>query len=249
MGGRAGHRAGAGAEAALPDAGPFRDLATTALALARRFRGGGTLWCVSPAWPWHARHVAVEFVHPVVVGTRALPAVSAEGPDVVAALRVGARPGDMVLALGPAGDATVADVMRRAPTWGLRTVWIGAGPRPGPGAADHVLWAGGDEGVTAFDGGLVLVYHVLWELVHVCLEHPGLLVEETVPDAAAVCVTCADQGTVAEVVALLSGNRASVRAGGVLEEVDVTLVDVPAPGGLVLVHAGSAVAVVQDGAP
>ena len=112
VGGRAGHRAGAGAEAALPDAGPFRDLATTALALARRFRGGGTLWCVSPAWPWHARHVAVEFVHPVVVGTRALPAVSAEGPDVVAALRVGARPGDMVLALGPAGDATVADVRR-----------------------------------------------------------------------------------------------------------------------------------------
>ena len=47
---------------------PPADLAAAALALARRFAAGATLWCVAPAWPSHARHVAVEFVHPVIVG-------------------------------------------------------------------------------------------------------------------------------------------------------------------------------------
>lgn len=56
------------------------DLAVAALAMARRFAGGATLWCVAPEWPAHARHVAVEFVHPVIVGKRALPAVVVPAP-------------------------------------------------------------------------------------------------------------------------------------------------------------------------
>ena len=48
------------------------DLALAALALARRFAAGATMWCLAPAWPEHARHVAVEFVHPVIMGKRAL---------------------------------------------------------------------------------------------------------------------------------------------------------------------------------
>ena len=55
------------------------DLAAAALALARRFAAGATMWCVSPHWPSHGRHVAVEFVHPVIVGKRALPAVHVRG--------------------------------------------------------------------------------------------------------------------------------------------------------------------------
>ncbi len=39
------------------------------------------MWCVAPAWPEHARHVAVEFVHPVIVGKRALPAVTVDAAD------------------------------------------------------------------------------------------------------------------------------------------------------------------------
>jgi hypothetical protein len=42
------------------------DVATAALALARRFAGGATMWCYSPRWPHHAHHVTVEFVHPVI---------------------------------------------------------------------------------------------------------------------------------------------------------------------------------------
>ena len=48
-------------------------------------RAGATMWCVAPVWPEHARHVAVEFVHPVIMGKRALPAVAVDDPDPVAA--------------------------------------------------------------------------------------------------------------------------------------------------------------------
>ena len=64
--------------------------------------------------------------------------------------------------------------MRRAGAWGVTTVWIGAGARPQPGAADHVLWIDDAERrPPRTTGGLVLLYHVLWELTHVCFEHPG----------------------------------------------------------------------------
>ena len=45
------------------------------------------------------------------------------------------------------------------------------------GAADHVLWVDGAEAGRAprTTAALVLRYHVLWELTHVCFEHPGLL--------------------------------------------------------------------------
>ena len=49
-------------------------LALASLALARRCHAGAVLWCLAPRWPAHARHLAVEFVHPVIVGKRAVPA-------------------------------------------------------------------------------------------------------------------------------------------------------------------------------
>jgi len=70
--------------------GPAADLAVASLALARRFATGATMWCVAPQWPSHGRHVAVEFVHPVIVGTRALPAVSVDAADAAAAVRLAA---------------------------------------------------------------------------------------------------------------------------------------------------------------
>ena len=72
------------------------DLASTALASARRFHAGATMWCLAPRWEPHAQHVAVEFVHPVIVGKRALPAVALTGPDLVATARISIRPGDLV---------------------------------------------------------------------------------------------------------------------------------------------------------
>ncbi len=207
------------------------------------------MWCVAPSHPEHARHVAVEFVHPVVMGTRALPAVAVDAADPVAALRAVTRPGDALLAVGPADDAAVVDAVRRAPAWGLTAIWIGAGPRPPAGAADHVLWVDGDETATAtFDGRVVMRYHLLWELTHVCFEHPGLLAPQPDDcDAAGTCITCADEGRYAEVEAAGGDGLTTVRTARGRERVDTSLVGDVQPGDLLLVHAGTAIEILGGG--
>jgi hypothetical protein len=204
-----------------------RDLVTTSLDMACRFAAGATMWCAAPQWPWHAQHLAVEFVHPVIVGKRALPAAT----------------------LGGAEDSAVRAAMRRAPAWGLRSVWIGQGDRPPPGAADHVLWLDEDVASSAYGGGFVLVYHLLWELTHVCFEHPGLLSRQAANTDTIcndeVCITCSDEGRLAEVVTTGPGYQAQVRTAAGLESIDTTLISAPGPGDLILVHAGSAVALLE----
>ncbi len=229
--------------------GVAEDLAAAALALARQFAAGATMWCTSPRWPAHGRHVAVEFVHPVIVGKRALPAVHVECGDVVGAARLLARPGDVILAIGPADDDLVSSLLRRSQAWGLTSLWLGAGRRPPGGAADHVIWMDGiDADLAARSGDVVLLYHLLWELTHVVFEHPGLLdvgpacTEER-------CITCSDEGTLAEVAIVHEGGSAEVLAAGVRETVDVTLVAPVMPGDLVLVHAGVALTVLEASEP
>jgi hypothetical protein len=216
------------------------DLARASLALARRFNAGATMWCASPNWPFHAHHVAVEFVHPVIVGKRALPAVTVPpAADMVASLRASVSPGDIVLVLADADDPRVLDTMRRGPAWGVETVWIGAGShRPPAGAADHVIWVDTDVALEASEL-FVRIYHLLWELTHVCFEHSGLLKPE--PECTdEVCITCSDEGRPAEVVAV-DGDEALVRTPDGQERIDVSLIDSPAPGDLVLIHAGFAI--------
>jgi hypothetical protein len=215
------------------------DLARASLALARRFHAGGTMWCASPAWPFHAHHVAVEFVHPVIVGKRALAAVTVPpGADVVATLRASVLPGDMVVALARADDAQVADAMRRGGAWGVETLWLGHGPRPPAGAADHVVWLDTEDDLEASEG-FVRLYHMLWELTHVCFEHPGLLrADAECTDE--VCITCSDEGRLAEVVSV-EGDEAVVRTSEGTERIDTMLIDPPGPCDLLLVHAGSAI--------
>ena len=226
-------------------AGPAEDLAPAALALARRFAAGAALWCVAPQWPAHARHVAVEFVHPVIVGKRALPAVSVDGPEAAGSVRLLSRPGDLLVCVSTADDPVARDLITRADAWGLTSLWLGAGPRPGRAGgdarADHVVWLDTAEpALAARSGDLVLLYHLLWELTHVVFEHPGLLTAEA-GCTGDVCVTCSDEGRVAEVRAVLAGGRVEVLAGGQAEQVDGRLVEGLRPGDLVLVHAGVAV--------
>jgi hypothetical protein len=219
-----------------------RDLATAALAMARRFRSGATLWCVSPTWPHHARHVAVEFVHPVIVGKPALPSLVGPSEHPVAGLRVAVAPGDLVLAIGDAQEAVIAELMQRAHTWGVETLWVGAGrDRPPPGSADHVLWLDESEGDAPYDGRFILLYHLLWELTHVCLEHRGRLQPPEAVCEGEVCITCSDEGVLAEVVAA-DGLEAHVRTAEGARTIDVTLVGEVAVDDLLLVHAGSAIA-------
>jgi hypothetical protein len=176
------------AGAAGLDAGLGEDLARAALALARRFAAGATMWCLAPAWPEHARHVAVEFVHPVIMGKRALPAVSVVDPDPVGALRATVRrrragrhqPGRR-------RGRAVGDAPRR---------WRGA-PRRCGSVRLRPRRGGGPRAVdrrrhrrAAHDGRLVLLYHVLWELTHVCFEHRALAPGEESCELGTACVTC-----------------------------------------------------------
>lgn len=224
------------------------DLAATAFTLAKRFAAGATMWSIAPGWEPHALHIAVEFIHPVIVGKRALPAVAITGPDVVDVVRVSVRPGDIVVAVSGADHPDVRSVMRKSPAWGATTVWIGSGERPKAGIADHVLWLDDPDPRVPATGGFVLFYHLLWELTHVCFEHPGLLKEadECTDD---VCVTCSDEGRLGEVIAPSAEGLAAVRTAKGVESIATTLVDPVAAGDLVLVHAGTAISRVDDEDP
>ena len=229
------------------DVGPATDLAVASLALARRFAAGATMWCVAPQWPSHARHVAVEFVHPVIVGTRALPAVSVDASDAVATVRLAARPGDVLLVVSSADDGGASDLLARAGAWGLTSFWLGAGSRPSGSPADHVVWLEGIEpAVASRSGDMVLLYHLLWELTHVVFEHPGLLAlePECREDA---CVTCSDEGRVAEVSNVHADGRVDVLVAGRRESVDASLVTPVEPGDLLVVHAGVAITALGAG--
>ncbi|HUC15606.1 MAG TPA: hypothetical protein VMS00_14245 [Acidimicrobiales bacterium] len=220
------------------------NLAAAAVSLARRFAAGATMWCAAPQWQSHGRHVAVEFVHPVIVGKRALPAVHLEGPDLVRALRLLSQPGDVLLVVSSAADPAAREALRRSEAWGLTRIWLGAGPRPQTAAAEHIVWWESlDPELAARSGDLVLLYHLLWELSHVVFEHPGLLATEQACEDD-VCITCSDEGRVAEVTAVYGDGRADVLVGGRPAVVDTTLVDA-GPGDLLLVHAGVAVTLIE----
>ena len=223
------------------------DLAACALDLARRFAAGATMWCVAPLWAEHARHVAVEFVHPVIVGKRALPAVSIDAADPVGALRAIATRGDVLVVIGDAATKAASPLLLRASAWGLTTVWIGAGERPPAGSADHVLWVDGVvAGAARHDGSVVRLYHLLWELTHVCFEHSGLLETAQARGDVEVCTTCADAGRPAEVLSVDERGGASVRTPAGVETVDTTIVAPVNVGDVLLVHAGTAIAVVRE---
>jgi HupF/HypC family len=219
------------------------DLAAAAFTLAKRFAAGATMWSIAPSWEPHALHIAVEFVHPVIMGKRALPAVALTGPNLIDLVRVSVRPGDIVIGVGGADDAQVFSVMRRSPAWGATTIWIGSGERPAAGVADHVLWLDDPDPRVPATGGFVLFYHLLWELTHVCFEHSGLLKPECADE---VCVTCSDEGRMGEVVSPSTEGMAAVRTARGVESVATALIDPVVAGELVLVHAGTAISRIEE---
>ena len=139
--------------------------------MAERFaRDGRLIACgCSPAARSDARHVAVEFVHPVIVGKRALPAVAFTGlaDEVAANVATLAGPDDIVIAFDGRGSAVEA-ALTRARADGTLTIAFA------PVGAEWELVPDTDDGFIAQE--LVeTAYHVLWELVHVFFDHRGLL--------------------------------------------------------------------------
>lgn len=200
-------------------------------AMARSFARGGTLLPFGTgAAATDAAHVAVEFMHPVIVGKRALPAIApTNDPTGESSLIRLARPDDIALGIvHRAEDPAVTEFLEEARRRGLLTISLtGAEGRP---QADYAF------AVPSHDPQLVqevqeTVYHVLWELVHVFFEHPGLL-----DDA---CITCGDVAVEARVVALRNGT-ALIEKDGLREEVAVDLVGDVTVGDRLLCHAGVA---------
>lgn len=114
--------------------------------MAERFARGGRLLAIGDVSD--SRHVAVEFVHPVIVGKRALPALAVT-PSQLALL---VEPDDMVIAFGV--DVDVGPALRIA----LEP------PVDDPFIRQELVET---------------AYHVLWELVHVFLEHDDRTVHDT----------------------------------------------------------------------
>ncbi|MBA2680699.1 MAG: SIS domain-containing protein [Ktedonobacteraceae bacterium] len=172
--------------------------------MARRFHQGGRLLAFgNGASATDAQHVSVEFVHPVIVGKRALPALALtndaattsrgqiyrtrnlsdhthENPvdtPFVHQVKVLARSQDIAMGFSLDGNCTnVVAALETARHMGLLTLGL----------------AGGDSGlfnqsdidfpfiVRANDPMVIqetheTLYHVLWELVHIFFEHEGLL--------------------------------------------------------------------------
>jgi len=139
--------------------------------LSERFLAGGRLLAVGlgAADRSDARHVAVEFVHPVIVGKRALPALALTDLDDLLLL---AEPADVVIAFGERGDpsvagASLARAVAAVHARGCLTVAFSAGL----GAQWTFDPPTGDRFVR--QELVETTYHVLWELVHVFFEHRG----------------------------------------------------------------------------
>ncbi|MGH3422004.1 MAG: D-sedoheptulose-7-phosphate isomerase [Streptosporangiaceae bacterium] len=180
---------------------PARDLADQADAVASachamavRFHQGGRLVVFGTGGSsTDAQHVAVEFVHPVIVGKRALPAFSlttdvatvsgiAERDGVAAIfahqIRYLADPADIALGISADGNSpSVLAGLEAARDLGLLTIALtgGDGGQIAAGkVAEHLLVAASADPQVVKEMH-VTMYHVLWELVHVFFEQPGVL--------------------------------------------------------------------------
>ena len=141
--------------------------------VAERFAQGGRLLALgsSPAARSDARHVAVEFVHPVIVGKRALPALALTGPpgELERELELLATPADIVIAFEAASDAgDTAGALRLGRERGCLTIAFS------DLGAEHELDPTSED-LDICQELVETLYHVLWELVHVFFEHKGLL--------------------------------------------------------------------------
>jgi D-sedoheptulose 7-phosphate isomerase len=175
-------------------AGHADDVARACHAMALRFHDGGKLVVFgNGAASTDAQHVAVEFVHPVIVGKRALPAISLTA-DVATftgiakdaglsetfahQIRCLAGPADIAMGLSVDGDCeNVVRGLRHARDLGMLTIALvgGDGGAVSSGReADHILLVRSTDPRVVKETQ-VTTYHVLWELVHVFFEQPGVL--------------------------------------------------------------------------
>jgi D-sedoheptulose 7-phosphate isomerase len=143
-------------------------LAEACRQMSDRFLQGGRLLAFGRGpYATDAQHVSVEFVHPVIVGKRALPALdlSIEFRGWLDAIL---QPGDIVMGFGPpAGDRSILDALDVAAARGAMTFAL-------PGTRGSYFTGAAAEDPFVHQEILEMLYHTLWETVHVFFERREL---------------------------------------------------------------------------
>ena len=143
-------------------------LAEACREMSERFLRGGRLLAFGQGpYATDAQHVSVEFVHPVIVGKRALPAL-----DLSIASRAWiesiVRPDDMVMGFGPPqGDPEVWATLQEAHRRGAMTFAL-------PGTEGSYVVSAATDDPFIHQEMIEILYHTLWETVHVFFEHREL---------------------------------------------------------------------------
>src|SRR6202044_1678944 len=143
-------------------------LAEACESMSERFLKGGRLLAFGRGpYATDAQHVSVEFVHPVIVGKRALPALDLSmlfRPWLEAI----ARPEDIVMGFGPPeGDPEVWAALDNARERKAMTFAF-----PGLEGSYAIPPANADPFIQ--QELVEILYHTLWETVHVFFEHREL---------------------------------------------------------------------------
>jgi D-sedoheptulose 7-phosphate isomerase len=133
----------------------------------RFLRGGRLLAFGRGPYATDAQHVSVEFVHPIIVGKRALPALDLSilpGPWLEAIL----CPDDIVMGFGPPdGDQEIDAALQIATNRGAMTFAL-------PGRAGSYTLDPSSQNPFIHQELIEILYHTLWETVHVFFEHNEL---------------------------------------------------------------------------
>jgi D-sedoheptulose 7-phosphate isomerase len=143
-------------------------LASACRQMSERFLRGGRLLAFGRGpYATDAQHVSVEFVHPVIVGKRALPALDLSmlfRPWLEAIL----RPEDIVMGFGPPeGDPEVWATLQEAYRHDAMTFAL-------PGLEGSFAMEAATEDAFIHQEMVEILYHTLWETVHVFFEHREL---------------------------------------------------------------------------
>jgi D-sedoheptulose 7-phosphate isomerase len=145
-----------------------RRLAMACREMSERFLDGGRLLAFGRGpYATDAQHVSVEFVHPVIVGKRALPAldISLQFRPWLEAL---VTPQDMVMGFGPPeGDIEVWAALEAAKQRGAMCFAL-------PGLEGAYFSAAGSSDPFVHQEIVEMLYHTLWETVHVFFERREL---------------------------------------------------------------------------
>jgi D-sedoheptulose 7-phosphate isomerase len=143
-------------------------LAEACREMSERFLRGGRLLAFGRGpYATDAQHVSVEFVHPVIVGKRALPALDLSvlfRPWLEAIL----RPEDIVMGFGPPeGDPEVWATLQQAHGQDAMTFAL-------PGVEGFYAVSAATQDPFMHQEMIEILYHTLWETVHVFFEHREL---------------------------------------------------------------------------